>query len=104
MARIRAKAWMAGTSPAMTQVIEIYKYRHARPRAGHPLGAAGTAVLLNSSVFPHPAKSLVSLGGPQEAAPRRFPWAEDFVDTGESAQFSFRRRLRRIHSLTGLPR
>jgi hypothetical protein len=27
--RVRITSWMAGISPAMTQVIEIYKYRHA---------------------------------------------------------------------------
>ena len=61
MGRIRTKTWMAGTSPAMTQLIEIYKDRHARPRAGHPREAAGTAVITEFGVFPHPADTIASL-------------------------------------------
>jgi hypothetical protein len=51
VAGIPARAWMAGTSPAMTQVVEIKVNRHARPCADHPRDPLGMALFIEFEDF-----------------------------------------------------
>jgi hypothetical protein len=42
----RGSKGMAGTSPAMTQIVEIKVNRHVRPCAGHQQGPLGMALFI----------------------------------------------------------